>query len=111
MLSVRRMSVRARKRALWIGTAVSWGIAGVMVTLSMDDPEEFHLRTLVMVSLSIAMCLFATASIATLITGPDVAYRIGVEHGRAGSCDRCQPDLGTGTDGVVIRFPMQHTDN
>lgn len=103
--------MRTRKRALWVGTAVSWVIAGVTVTLSLEDAAAFHWRTLTLLTLTVAAMLFSTSVIASLIQAPDAAYRVGVDHGRAGTCDSCRPQLGTGTDGVVVQFPVQHTDN
>lgn len=105
------LSVRSRKRALWIAAGVSWGIAMLVCGLSLADPDVLHWRTLTLIALSIASTLFGCATIASLIQAPDVAYRIGVEHGRAGTCDRCRPQVMIGTDAVVLPFPRQHTDN
>lgn len=105
------LSVRARKRVLWAGTGVAWFVTAVVVTLSLTDPEAFHLRTLTLVALAISSMLFSTSVIASLIQAPDVAYRIGTEHGRSGTCDNCRQVVRTGTDGVVLRFTRQHTDN
>lgn len=104
------MSVRTRKRALWMAACVAWLIAAGVLALSIANPEQFHWRTLTILALTVASTLFGTASIASLITGPDVAYRLGVNHGRAGTCDQCRPDIRTGTDAVILRFPAQHTE-
>ena|SRR5690349_4736602 len=100
------LSVRARKRVLWCITGVAWAVAGVIMTLSMLNPELLGLRTLTIAVLTISATLFSSSLITSLIQAPDVAYRIGTEHGRAGTCDKCRTDWDGGAfGGKVYQFP------
>lgn len=77
---------------------IEWLLANPsqVATMSLENPDAFHLRTLTLLALTVAATMFSTAAIASLIQAPDVAYRVGVEHGRSGMCDRCRPQVRTG---------------
>lgn len=105
------LSVRRRKRLIVLAAGVSWVVAGAMVTLSLGSPETYNLRTLMLVALTIAATLSSTSVIISLITGPDVAYRIGVKHGRAGRCHRCVTLAEMSTDDTQYRSRAMWTDN
>lgn len=98
------MSVRRRKHALWVATALSWVVAITVVWLAIREPEDFAMRTWVMVSLAVAAMLFSAAAVVSLVTAPDVAYRLGYSHA-VRACHCGQPELRTtGADPVVVPF-------